>query len=76
MVDAVGKGLIVLAVAVLLIFAFFWLRAGRPRPRRRPRPPTPAPPPVVGPDDDPDFLRDLNRQQRREADDDKGSGSG
>ena len=72
MVDTVGKGLIVLAIAVLLIFTFFWLRAGRPRPTRRPRPPTPSqPPPVVGPDDDPDFLRDLNRRKRRDSEEDK-----
>ena len=73
MVDDVGKGLIVLAIAVLLIFTFFWLRAGRPRPKRRPRPPTPSHPPVVGPDDDPDFLRDLNRRKRRDSEEDKPS---
>jgi hypothetical protein len=33
----------------------------RPAPRR----PRPDPPRVIGPDDDPDFLRDLDRKRKR-----------
>lgn len=40
-----------------------WLMVGRPL-RRRPGP-TPKPGRVVGPDDDPDFLREIERRRRR-----------
>lgn len=44
-------------------------RAGGPelpkRPRRRPEPPR-----IIGPDDDPDFLRDLDRKRKHPEDPD------
>lgn len=70
-----GRAVIVFIVALALIYAVFWLRAGRPRLRRRPRPTPPSPPKAVGPDDDPDFLRGLNRPQRREETDEDAPGS-
>lgn len=37
--------------------------------RGRPKKPRPSgPPPVLGPDDDPDFLRDLDRKRRLQRD--------
>lgn len=69
-----GKALVVFIAALALIYLLFWLRAGRPRPRLRRRPTRPAPPTVVGPDDDPDFLRGLNRPERRETDEDAPGG--
>ncbi len=59
-----GKAVLVAVVVTLLVFGFFWLRAGRPRPS------APTRERVVGPDDDPDFLRDLGgRPRRRDTDD-------
>ncbi len=40
---------------------------GRPAGPRRPRPSTP--PRVQGPDDDPDFLREIDRKRRLQRDD-------
>ncbi len=40
---------------------------GQPRGPRRPRPSTP--PRVQGPDDDPDFLREIDRKRRLQRDD-------
>ncbi len=69
-----GKAVIVFIVALALIYAVFWIRAGRPRPGR-PRPTPPTPRKAVGPDDDPDFLRGLNRPQHREETDEDAPGS-
>lgn len=59
---------ILVAVAIYLV-----IRAGQryghpqakppPRPRKRPEPPR-----VIGPDDDPDFLRDLDRKRKHPED--------
>lgn len=43
---------------------------GRPGRPKKPRPS--GPPPVLGPDDDPDFLRDLDRKRRLQRDDGEG----
>ena len=65
-----GKFLLVVIVFAALVYGVFWLiersRAGT-RQRRRPSSGSggPAPRRPVGPDDDEDFLRDLNRRQRR-----------
>jgi len=67
----VGKAFLVLAAVVLIIFAVFWLRAGRPRPSRPGRPRRPIRPSVLGPDDDPDFLRGLDAPPHRDADDEQ-----
>ena len=40
---------------------------GTPRGPQRPRPS--GPPPVKGPDDDPDFLREIDRKRRLQRDD-------
>ncbi|MGW7482520.1 PLD nuclease N-terminal domain-containing protein [Nonomuraea muscovyensis] len=69
------KALWLLIVALLpLVGGLFWLARGRPQaaahhtPRQRQpgRPPRPAP---KGPDDDPDFLRELDRRMRGGSDD-------
>ena len=65
-----ARAVIVFIVALALIYAVFWLRAGRPGIRRRPRSTPQTPPKAVGPDDDPDFLRGLNRPEHRETDED------
>ena len=51
---------ILVAVAIYLVTRALQQRSGRPEPGRR----RPAPPRVVGPDDDPDFLRDLDRRRK------------
>lgn len=58
----------------LVVYAVFWAldrrssrrEAQQPRPRRR------TPPGPRGPDDDEDFLRDLDRKWRRRRDDPPG----
>ena len=50
-----------LAAAVYLVVRIVQRGSLRPAPRR----PRPAPPRVIGPDDDPDFLRDLDRKRKR-----------
>ncbi|WP_204163692.1 hypothetical protein [Nocardioides solisilvae] len=62
------KILIVVLLVALAIYAVTRLlekrgRGNRPGPR-----PRQAPPRVMGPDDDPDFLRDLERKRRRQED--------
>lgn len=57
---------ILIAVAVYLATRAMQDRGTKPAPRRTQRP---APPPrVMGPDDDPDFLRDLDRRRRHPED--------
>ena len=52
---------ILVAVAVYLTVRAIQRRGVAPAPRR----PKPPPPRVMGPDDDPDFLRDLDRERKR-----------
>jgi hypothetical protein len=70
----VGKILLVVLVFAALVYTVFWLierrRAGSRAFRRR-TPPRPQPR-AVAPDDDEEFLRDLNRRKRRrDRDEDK-----
>jgi hypothetical protein len=62
----VGKFLLVVIVFAALVYGFFWLlerrRAAAPSTRRAPVRPRPR---TVAPDDDEEFLRDLNRRNRR-----------
>jgi hypothetical protein len=58
------------AVAVYIVTRLAQQRGGgRPAPRRRPAAP-PPPPRVMGPDDDEDFLRDLDRKRLNPEDPD------
>ncbi len=57
---------ILIAVAVYLTTRAIQRRGIAPAPRPRPR--RPEPPRVVGPDDDPDFLRDLDRKRKHPED--------
>lgn len=57
---------ILVAVAVYLVVRAIERRGIAPAPRRRSAPP-PGP---LGPDDDPDFLRDLERKRRHPEDPD------
>jgi hypothetical protein len=61
----VGKALLVVALFAVLVYAGFRLVDVRRR-RRRPGPPTRPQRRALGPDDDPDFLRDLEQRRRRE----------
>ena len=63
-----GKILLVVILFAALVYGVLWLiekaragrtSAGRPRTRR------PAQPRTLAPDDDEDFLRDLNRRRRK-----------
>ena len=56
---------IIIAVAVYLTTRFLQERgvASPPRPKPRPQPPR-----VIGPDDDPEFLRDLDRRRKHPED--------
>lgn len=56
---------ILVAIAVYLAVRAIQRRGIAPPPRRRPEPPR-----VIGPDDDPDFLRDLDRKRRHPEDPD------
>lgn len=65
--------LVLLVVAVIVVVLVVRAsnapgRSGRPRLRRSPRPPRRAPGASrpVAPDDDPDFLRELERRTRRD----------
>jgi hypothetical protein len=62
----VGKLLLVVALFALVVYGV--LRLLESRRVRRSGPPRSAPPTrrALGPDDDPDFLRDLERRRRRE----------
>ncbi|WP_043629682.1 PLD nuclease N-terminal domain-containing protein [Nonomuraea candida] len=55
---------ILVVVLVPLIGGLVWMARGRPRAPRAPWPVTPGPGMPKGPDDDPDFLRDLERRMR------------
>jgi len=59
---------ILIAVAVYLITRAIQRRGIAPAPKPRPR--RPEPPRFVGPDDDPDFLRDLDRKRKHPEDPD------
>jgi hypothetical protein len=52
---------ILIAVAVYLTTRAIQRRGTAPAPRR----PSPPPPRVMGPDDDPDFLRNLDRERKK-----------
>jgi hypothetical protein len=56
---------ILIAIAVYLTTRAIQRRGITPAPRRRQPPPRP-----MGPDDDPDFLRDLDRKRRHPEDPD------
>ncbi len=58
---------ILIAIAVYLTTRAIQRRGIASPAPRRPRP-TQQPPRVVGPDDDPDFLRDLDRKRRHPED--------
>ncbi len=61
--------LIVFAVAVYLIVRMLQSRGLGPQQARPRRPQKPLPPPrPMGPDDDDDFLRDLDRKRRNPDD--------
>jgi hypothetical protein len=61
---------ILVAIAVYLTTRAIQRRGVAPLPRPRPR--RPEPPRVIGPDDDPDFLRDLDRKRKHPEDPDAG----
>ena len=62
----VGKFLLVIVVFAALVYTFFWLIERRRAGGRPKRPASRAPRSrTVAPDDDEDFLRDLNRRFRR-----------
>lgn len=64
--------IVVLAIAIYLVVRLVERRRGRGGPiggrLRPPRKPGPRGP--IGPDDDPDFLRDLNRRRPKKPEDD------
>lgn len=68
--------LILFAVATYLLIRVFQQRGMIPQtqtqPRTRPRPKRQGPPKIVAPDDDEDFLRDLDRKRRDPEDPDAG----
>ena len=72
----VGKFFLVIVVFAASIYAVLWLVETPRHPFRRtaPRkpllPPRPGPSRPLAPDDDEDFLRDLNRRRREKKDDD------
>jgi len=74
----VGKFLLVVIIVAALIYLLVRVVQTRGRPfggtpsSRGPLPPAPHHP--LGPDDDPEFLRDLNRRQRHRKRDDHPDG--
>jgi hypothetical protein len=65
----VGKFLLVIILFAAIVYATFWLierrHGSRGTPARRPTSPPRRPAPrAIAPDDDEDFLRDLNRRDR------------
>ncbi len=71
-----GKFFLAIAIIALVIYLVTRLIETRGHPfRRTPNrkpllPPRPHPNRPLGPDDDPEFLRDLNRRRREKKDDD------
>lgn len=55
-----SRALWAIVVFVPVVGPVLWLTIGRPRRRRPAAPPRRVQPPVTGPDDDPDFLRNLD----------------
>jgi hypothetical protein len=75
----VGKFLLVAIVFAAIVYCVFWLierRRSGGSPARRPRKPLPPTRPALAPDDDEDFLRDLNRRNRRRKRDQDKPGDG
>jgi hypothetical protein len=65
----VGKFLLVIVVFAAIVYSLFWLWERRRR-SKLPQPSTPRATPykrAMGPDDDEDFLRELERRRRRAA---------
>jgi len=58
---------VLLGLAIYLVVRTVQGRGGTPPPKRAPRRPPPRP---VAPDDDPDFLRDLDRKRKHPDDPD------
>ena len=67
-----GKAIIVIALLALVIYGLLRLWERRRATRARGSSQFPPPPlrRVIAPDDDPDFLRDLDRKRRRPEKDD------
>lgn len=57
---------ILIVVLIPLLGGAIWMLRGRPKVVRDPWPVPPGPGMPKGPDDDPDFLRDLDRRMRGE----------
>ncbi len=58
--------IILFAVATYLVIRMLQQRGALPaKPTAPPRRSRPAPPRIIGPDDDEDFLRDLDRKRKR-----------
>ncbi|PZG22993.1 PLDc N-terminal domain-containing protein [Nonomuraea aridisoli] len=55
---------ILIVILIPLLGGMVWMARGRPRAQRQAWPVTPGPGMPKGPDDDPDFLRDLERRMR------------
>lgn len=55
---------ILVVVLIPLLGGLVWMARGRPRVPRAARPVTPGPGAPTGPDDDPEFLRELERRMR------------
>lgn len=64
-----GKFLLVIVVFAAIVYSLFWLIERRGRVKSpRPSPSRPAPyKRALGPDDDEDFLRELERRRRKAA---------
>ena len=64
------KVLVVVALFALAVYLLVRMlqRSGRGMPTSRPKSPPPAPRRPVAPDDDPDFLRDLDRKRKHPDD--------
>ena len=60
--------LVVILIAVAVYLATRAIQSRGVAPAPRPRRPRPQPPRVVGPDDDPEFLRDLERKRKHPED--------
>ncbi len=64
---------IVLGVLVYLLVRVIQRRGIAPASGRRPSPPPPKPRRTIAPDDDPDFLRDLDRKRKHKHKDETDS---